>query len=80
MKANEEVREATLRSLTLTSAFRISSEIPSLKYSFSGSELRFRKGRTAIDRSTVDRDSGAAFFDGSARATVLESFGASRTR
>jgi len=46
---NDEVRAATLSSGTRASTLRISSEIPSEKYSCSLSELRLTKGRTAMD-------------------------------
>ena len=48
LKAKEEVREATCTPGTLASALMISSVIPSLKYSFSGSALMLVSGRTAI--------------------------------
>ena len=45
----EEVREMTLSALTLESWAMMSSVIPSLKYSFSGSVLMFSNGSTATD-------------------------------
>jgi hypothetical protein len=48
LKAKEEVREATWMPGTLARALMISSVIPSLKYSFSGSALMLARGRTAI--------------------------------
>ena len=45
----EEVRPMTRSPSTWASAFRISSAIPSEKYSCSLSELRLAKGRTAIE-------------------------------
>jgi len=45
-----DVRLITLSPSTGASTVRISSVIPSLKYSFSGSALRLAKGRTAIER------------------------------
>ena len=48
LKTNEEVLDVTCRPSTLTSAFKISSVIPSLKYSFSGSALILTNGSTAI--------------------------------
>jgi hypothetical protein len=38
----------------------ISSVIPSLKYSFSGSELRFRNGRIAIDLLSIKNKVGVS--------------------
>src|SRR6056297_125569 len=49
LKMNDEVREATRNCGSLTSRFRISSAMPSLKYSFSLSPLMFMKGSTAMD-------------------------------
>ena len=48
LKANEEVRAATCNPDTFDSAVIRSSVMPSLKYSFSGSELMFTNGNTAI--------------------------------
>ena len=45
----EDVREITLSALILESWAMMSSVIPSLKYSFSGSVLMFSNGRTATD-------------------------------
>ncbi len=47
---NDDVRPATLSSRTCARAVRISSVMPSAKYSFSGSALRLSNGSTAIDR------------------------------
>ena len=49
----EEVREITLSALIFESWAMMSSVIPSLKYSFSGSVLMFSKGRTATDFAAV---------------------------
>src|SRR5205814_7089426 len=49
LSENEEVRPITRRPSTWASALRISSEMPSEKYSCSLSELRFTNGSTAID-------------------------------
>jgi hypothetical protein len=46
-KANEEVRDVTSKPSITASDWITSSVSPSLKYSFSGSVLRFAKGRTA---------------------------------
>ena len=51
LNANDEVREATCKPGTLASALMISSVIPSLKYSFSGSALMLASGSTTIDFS-----------------------------
>ena len=48
LKAKQDVREATCMPGTLARALMISSVIPSLKYSFSGSALMFASGRTAM--------------------------------
>src|SRR4029453_18979711 len=48
-----EVREMTLRSRTVANFVRISSFIPSAKYAFAFSTLRFWNGRTAIDLSIL---------------------------
>ena len=48
LKAKEEVREATCMPGTLARALMISSVMPSLKYSFSGSALMLASGRTAM--------------------------------
>jgi hypothetical protein len=45
----DEVREMTLSALTLESWAMMSSVMPSLKYSFSGSVLMFSNGSTATD-------------------------------
>src|ERR1700675_567684 len=49
LKANDEVRAATCKPDTLDSAVIRSSVMPSLKYSFSLSELMLTKGSTATD-------------------------------
>src|ERR1035437_4238947 len=49
LKLNAEVRPATFNPGTWASIFIISSLIPSLKYSCSGSLLILAKGKTAID-------------------------------
>src|ERR1700746_2394813 len=49
LNANADVREATRNACALLNALMISSAMPSLKYSFSGSALMFTNGRTAID-------------------------------
>ena len=48
----EEVREITLSALILESWAMMSSVIPSLKYSFSGSVLMFSNGSTATAFAT----------------------------
>jgi len=50
---NEEVRPATLRSFTCASALRISSAMPSEKYSLSLSALMFTNGSTAMAFSLI---------------------------
>ena len=47
LNANAEVREVTCNPSTFVSEFSNSSVMPSLKYSFSGSPLRFTNGKTA---------------------------------
>src|SRR6266849_5879936 len=47
--ANDEVRAATRKPGSWVRALMISSAMPSLKYSNSGSPLRFANGKTAID-------------------------------
>src|ERR1035437_2891651 len=49
----EEVLDVTFKSPILYRLFRISSIIPSLKYSLSCSGLKSTKGNTAIDLSTL---------------------------
>ena len=49
LKKNADVLEATLRPGMWARVLVRSSDSPSLKYSFSGSPLRFSKARTAID-------------------------------
>jgi hypothetical protein len=49
LKANEEVRDATRSDWIFVRALMISSAMPSVKYSFSGSALMFAKGSTATD-------------------------------
>src|ERR1035437_7235742 len=49
----EEVLDVTFKSPILYRLFRISSIIPSLKYSLSRSGLKSTKGNTAIDLSTL---------------------------
>jgi len=51
LKANDELRDDTCKPGTCTSALMISSVIPSLKYSLSGSAAMVTKGSTAIDFS-----------------------------
>ena len=48
--AKEEVRPITRNPSTWASALRISSVMPSEKYSCSLSELRLRNGSTAMER------------------------------
>src|SRR5438477_646232 len=48
-----EVREITLRSLIFDRFVSTSSWMPSAKYAFSFSSLRFSKGKTAIDLSIL---------------------------
>ena len=48
LKAKEDVRDATWTPGTLAIALMISSVMPSLKYSFSGSALMLASGSTAI--------------------------------
>ena len=55
LKANDEVREATCMPGTLASALMISSVMPSLKYSFSGSALMLASGSTAIALRAAER-------------------------
>ncbi len=49
LKANEEVRDTTRRASTLLNALMISSAMPSVKYSLSGSALMLANGSTATD-------------------------------
>ena len=49
LKKNAEVRAATRKPGVRASAFKISSEMPSLKYSFSAFPLMFTNGSTAMD-------------------------------
>ena len=60
LNANEAVREATRNAATRVSALMISSVIPSLKYSFSGSALRLTNGSTAIEPAGGATGCGAA--------------------
>ena len=50
----EDVREITLSALIFESWAMMSSVIPSLKYSFSGSVLMFSNGSTATDFAAGD--------------------------
>ncbi len=60
LKANDEVRPATFSSLTLASALRISSEMPSEKYSCSGVvEDMLTKGSTAMDFAVESAGAGS---------------------
>ena len=52
LKAKVDVRDATPSDLIFESALMISSAMPSVKYSFSGSLLVLVKGSTAIDLTT----------------------------
>ena len=66
LKAKEEVREATCMPGTLARALMISSVMPSLKYSFSGSALMLASGRTAMalraaGRAASDRSATVAW-------------------
>ena len=54
LNAKEDVRAMTFKPFTVVRALIISSVIPSLKYSFSGSELILTKGRTTMDLLDVD--------------------------
>jgi hypothetical protein len=56
LNAKEDVRAMTFKPFTVVRALIISSVIPSLKYSFSGSALILTKGRTAMD--LLDDDMG----------------------
>ena len=49
LKENDDVRPATFRPLTRASAFRISSAMPSEKYSWSLDGLKSANGSTAMD-------------------------------
>lgn len=51
LKENDEVRAATLSCGVPANTFRISSEMPSEKYSLSGSPDMLMKGSTAIELS-----------------------------
>ena len=51
LNANADVRDATRSEGMELNAFRISSAMPSQKYPFSGSALRFTNGNTAIECS-----------------------------
>ena len=51
LNPNEDVRDATRNDRTALNALRISSVMPSQKYPFSGSGLRFVNGNTAIEFS-----------------------------
>jgi hypothetical protein len=53
-----EVREITLSERILESWAMTSSVMPSAKYSFSGSPLRLRNGRTATERAGARNASG----------------------
>jgi hypothetical protein len=52
LKENADVRAATRRPASWVSALMMSSEMPSEKYSFSGSPLMLANGSTAIERSS----------------------------
>ena len=67
----EEVREITFSALILESWEMISSVIPSLKYSFSGSVLMFSNGSTATDFAAMT-SSTIACAAPTAMATVAE--------
>ena len=61
LKWNEEVRPATFSPFTRASAFRISSAMPSEKYSWSFVGLRSAKASTAMDgASGTARAAGVA--------------------
>src|SRR3989441_9680876 len=49
LNANDDVRAATRNAWILVRALMISSAMPSVKYSFSGSALMLTNGSTAID-------------------------------
>ena len=51
LNENEDVRPVTRNRSIFASRFNNSSDIPSLKYSWSFAGLRFAKGSTAIDAS-----------------------------
>ena len=52
LKANDEVRAMTFRSLILASMSSVVSARPSEKYSLAGSRLMLTKGSTAIERAS----------------------------
>ena len=56
LNAKDEVRAATRSAWILVSALMISSAMPSVKYSFSGSALMLTNGRTAIDFAVTASD------------------------
>ena len=62
LNANDDVRDATRSGFTLVKVLMISSAIPSLKYSFSGSLLMLTNASTAMLFSADETggDSGAA--------------------
>src|SRR5712691_1194628 len=62
LRPNVEVRAATLSVGIRESALRISSVIPSEKYSLSGLALMFANGRTPMDCNSVSRDRLAAIW------------------
>ena len=70
LKENAEVRAATRRFGSWVNALMISSEIPSEKYSFSGSPLMLAKGSTAMERSSSVLDAPFASRDAMNRSTV----------
>ena len=77
LNANDEVRDATRSEATPESAFTISSVMPSLKYSLSGSALRFTNGNTAIEfAATAAAGTGVA--TGSATVVALGAVSAAR--
>ena len=64
LNANEDVRAATRSALIFVNALMISSAIPSLKNSFSGSLLMLTKARTAMlfcgmSETAADETSGS---------------------
>src|SRR5256886_1979826 len=80
LRANVDVRDATRSPSTRASAVISSSVMPSLKYSFSGSALRFTNGSTAIDfrggapgDAGVGRSAGSGWLPGGGAASASAS-------
>ena len=71
LNENADVRAATCRPGSCVSALMISSAMPSLKYSFSGSVLMFANGSTAIEVGALPPPAAGAGGESASRKRAI---------